>query len=149
MHLKPIQPGENRQDAAYATEACQQLLDLYDSFYPKAGFTPPWVGYFIVHEGAIAGSCGFTGKPENGSVELAYWTFPEYEGRGIATRACGQLLEIAAAADPALTVTAKTAPEHNASTRILLRHGFTFAAVVQDEEIGDAWLWTRAATGNP
>jgi RimJ/RimL family protein N-acetyltransferase len=43
---------------------------------------------------------------------------------------------------PWLTITAKTAPEHNASTKILENNNFTFTEIVQDDEIGDAWLWT-------
>ena len=43
--------------------------------------------------------------------------------------------------DPTLLITAKTAPEHNASTKILEKNGFVFTAIVQDDEIGDAWLW--------
>ena len=35
----------------------------------------------------------------------------------------------------------KTAPESNASTRILHNLGFRFSGIVKDEEIGDAWLW--------
>jgi hypothetical protein len=35
-------------------------------------------------------------------------------------------------------ITAKTAPQENASTKILRKNGFTFSKIVQDEEIGDA-----------
>lgn len=40
-----------------------------------------------------------------------------------------------------ITVIAKTAPEKNASTKILERNGFVFSTIVQDHEIGDAWEW--------
>lgn len=43
--------------------------------------------------------------------------------------------------DPQLLITAKTAPVHNASTKILQKNGFEFSGKVQDDEIGDAWLW--------
>jgi hypothetical protein len=45
-------------------------------------------------------------------------------------------------------ITAKTAPEHNASTKILEKNNFVFTEIVQDEEIGDAWLWTHNKTTN-
>lgn len=32
-----------------------------------------------------AGSCSFAGQPQNGGVEIAYWTFQEFEGQGMAT----------------------------------------------------------------
>lgn len=75
-------------------------------------------------------------------MEIAYWTFAEFEGLGIASHGCRELVSMARRADPGLTITAKTAPEHNASTKILTNNGFAFTGIVQDEEIGDAWLWT-------
>jgi RimJ/RimL family protein N-acetyltransferase len=75
-------------------------------------------------------------------VEIAYWTFNEFEGQGIASFACRELVKISQNADPNVIITAKTAPEHNASTKIVEKNGFVFTEVVQDEEIGDAWLWT-------
>lgn len=39
---------------------------------------------------------------------------------------------------------AKTAPEHHASTKILSNNHFVMTDIVQDEEIGEAWLWTLA-----
>ena len=88
------------------------------------------------------GFCGFTGQPKEGKVEIAYWTFKEYERQGISTFSCKELVLISQQSDPTIIITAKTAPEHNASTKILENNGFTFAEIVQDHEIGDAWLWT-------
>ena len=56
---------------------------------------------------------------------------------------CKELLSIAQQSDPKIITTAKTAPEYNASTKILQKNGFTFTEIVQDHEIGDAWLWTH------
>jgi RimJ/RimL family protein N-acetyltransferase len=76
-------------------------------------------------------------------VEIAYWTFPAFEGQGIASFVCRELVAISQKADPTLVITAKTRPEHNASTKILQKNGFRHAGVVQDHEIGDAWLWEK------
>lgn len=141
MELKVIEPNEDRNNALYTSESCQLLLASYHDFYPKIGFEPPWVGYFVMRDGIGVGSCGFVGAPHDGRVEIAYWTFKEYEGEGVASFACRELLEIAQNADPTVIVTAKTAPENNASTKILTKNGFTYSEVVQDHEIGDAWLW--------
>lgn len=89
----------------------------------------------------MVGTCSFVGAPKAGRVEIAYYTFPPFEGRGIASLACAELVRIAHAADPSLTITAKTAPEHNASTRILQKNGFVHTGSVEDEEIGEAWGW--------
>jgi hypothetical protein len=55
--------------------------------------------------------------------------------------ACKQLIKIAQTADSNVIITAKTAPEQNASTKILARNGFECTRVVQDDDIGDAWEW--------
>ena len=143
MKLTPIKLNEDKTNEAYASDDCQQLLQIYDEFYPKIGFNIPWIAYFIVKQDKIVGSCSFVGKPQDGKVEIAYWTFKEFEGQGIATFACKELLKIAKETDQTVSVIAKTAPEKNASTRILENNNFTFTEIVQDEEIGDAWLWTH------
>ena len=143
MKLKPITRNEDKTNEAYASKDCQQLLQMYNDFYPKIGFNIPWVGYFIVKQEKVVGSCGFVGQPKDGKVEIAYWTFKEYEGQGIASFACKELVSLANRTNPVVTITAKTAPGHNASTRILEKNNFVFTEVVQDEEIGDAWLWTH------
>ncbi|QJD80516.1 GNAT family N-acetyltransferase [Spirosoma rhododendri] len=143
MQLHPIPHHPNRSDALYQSPDVQTLLDVYESYYPTSGFTPPWIGYFIVRDGTVVGSCAFTGQPVDGRVELAYMTFPVYERQGIASFACQALLAIAHETDPSISVIAKTSPEPNASTRILERNGFRYDGIVQDHEIGDAWLWVR------
>ncbi len=141
MKLRAIGLKEDKSEAVFASENCQQLLSIYEDYYPKTGYVLPWVGYFIIREDKIVGSCGFVGQPKDGKVELAYWTFPEFEKQGIASFACKELVSIAIRTDRSLKITAKTAPEHNASTKILEKNNFVFSEIVQDEEIGDAWLW--------
>lgn len=141
MHLTTITLREDRNLPLYASEDCQQLLKMYEEYYPTIGFNLPWVGYFIIRDDQIVGSCGFTGAPKDETVELAYWTFKSCEGQGVASFACRELIRIAREANPNIIITAKTAPEENASTRILRKNNFIFAGIVQDHEIGDAWLW--------
>ena len=137
MNLRPIRLNEDKTNEAYASADCQLLLQMYDDFYPKIGFNIPWVAYFVVRQNQIVGSCSFVGQPQEGKVEIAYWTFKEFE-----------LVTIANQTDPSVRITAKTAPEHNASTKILENNYFVFTEIVQDEEIGDAWLWTHKGTIN-
>ncbi|MBX7062019.1 MAG: GNAT family N-acetyltransferase [Pyrinomonadaceae bacterium] len=143
MELKIIEQDEDKAKDAFDSADCQLLLEMYEGFYPQIGFHPPWVGYFVVRGGRIVGSCGFAGQPQDGRVEVAYWTFKEFEGLGVASFACKELTSIAYRTDPSLTVTAKTAPEKNASTSILEKNGFAVEGIVQDHEIGDAWLWVH------
>lgn len=141
MYLKPITLKEDKTHRIYASADCQQLLNMYDDFYPKIGFNIPWIGYFVMRENQVVGSCSFVGKPKDGKVEIAYWTFKEFEGQGIASFACKELIALAYQTDPNITIIAKTAPEKNASTKILENNNFVFTEIVQDDEIGEAWLW--------
>lgn len=143
MDIRPITLQENKSNKEYSSPDCQYLLRMYDEFYPKIGFNLPWVGYFVVREDKIVGSCGFVGQPRDGKVEIAYWTFKEFEGQGVASFACKELVKITKQTDPSLIITAKTAPEKNASTKILENNNFELTEVVQDDEIGDAWLWMQ------
>ncbi len=100
----------------------------------------------MVRQDKIVGCCSFVGQPQDGKVEVSYWTFKEFEAQGITSFACSELVKIAKQADPNVTITAKTAPEKNASTKILEKNNFVFTEIVQDEEIGDAWLWILKLT---
>ncbi len=141
MELKIIELHPDKSNELYATADCRLLLNTYEEYYKLVGFNLPWVGYFVVRQNIVVGSCGFTGKPKDGTVEIAYWTFKIFEGQGIASFSCRELISIARQTNPAIIITAKTAPEHNASTKILQQNGFQFTCLVQDHEIGDAWLW--------
>jgi [ribosomal protein S5]-alanine N-acetyltransferase len=142
--LKVINLDENRADPLFSSPEGQQLIAAYATFYEEVDFAIPWVGYAIVRDGQLVGSCGFTGQPIENKVEIAYWTFPANEGQGIASHACKSLIDIALKEFPNIIITAKTAPEENASVKILKNNGFFFKGIVQDHEIGDAWLWELA-----
>jgi RimJ/RimL family protein N-acetyltransferase len=142
MELRILQIKENKTDKIFDSNDCQTLLEIYENYYPQIGFNLPWVAYLVIRQNQVVGSCSFTGQPVDGKVEIAYWTFKEFEGQGIASFACKELISISQTTDPKVILTAKTAPEHNASTKILENNGFLFKEIVQDEEIGDAWLWT-------
>jgi ribosomal-protein-alanine N-acetyltransferase len=125
----------------YASDVCQQVISATIDLYKNIGFHKPWVGYLVVDSDVIVGAAGFNGGPENNNVEISYYTFQEYEGKGYATFACKELINKAKFQNPGIGIYAKTAPEENASTRILSKHGFVYQKVVQDHEIGAAWLW--------
>ena len=143
LEFKIIQPNEDKSNELYISENCQELIQMMDEFYPKVGFNIPWVGYFLLLNNQVVGTAGFTGQPVDNTVEISYWTFKEWEGQGIASMACKELIAIAQKTNPSVTITAKTLPEQNASTKILQNNNFKFVEIVQDHEIGDAWLWVR------
>ena len=75
-------------------------------------------------------------------VEIAYMTFPAFEGQGHATAMAAALVEIAESAGAAMAI-AHTLPEENASNRALQRNGFSYAGEVMDPEDGLIWRWER------
>lgn len=108
------------------------------------GAVAPWSGYLAVDAGTatVVGCGGFKGNPAGeGTVEIAYMTFPAFEGRGVATRIAGALVEIARATPAVRSVIAHTLAEPNASTRVLRKCGFEFAGDVVDPEDGPVWRW--------
>jgi len=105
----------------------------------------PWGCYLVRSGGVYVGTCAFKSAPDaEGTVEIAYSTFPAYEGCGIATRMAGELTRIASDAGAPLVI-AHTLPEENASNRALRRNGFTFAGTTDDPEDGPVWRWEKRA----
>ena len=141
MNLKPLLIDEDKSKDIYANEYCQELFKSYPEYYYKTGYNPPWIGYLVFREDTVVGVGGFTGQPIEGRVEIAYGTFKEYEGQGIASFTCQQLVAISKSVDPTVIISAKTAPENNASAKVLKRNGFEFTGIVQDHGIGDAREW--------
>jgi RimJ/RimL family protein N-acetyltransferase len=119
-----------------AADVCAQTVALYRS----RGFNPPWVGYLAVNGLQLVGTCAFTCAPKDGRVEIAYFTFPEFEGRGIATLMAKKLIEIAQTNDQ-LVVFAQTLPVVNASNSILKKLGFEFVGEKTHPEEGIVWEW--------
>ncbi|HET9639811.1 MAG TPA: GNAT family N-acetyltransferase [Allosphingosinicella sp.] len=103
----------------------------------------PW-GSYLAHDGDTpVGLCAFKAAPDAaGAVEIAYMTFPAFEGRGHAVAMAAALTDMAFAAGAPLVV-AHTLPEENASSRALRRNGFTFAGDRVDPEDGPVWRWER------
>jgi RimJ/RimL family protein N-acetyltransferase len=107
-----------------------------------------WGGYLVVDERRrVIGTCGFKGAPEDEIVEIAYFTFPPFEGRGFATAMATALIQVAGTSRQVARVRAHTLAEENASSRLLRRLRFDFEGVVEDPEDGPVWRWGRAILG--
>ena len=92
----------------------------------------------------VVGTCSFKGAPNTlGEVEIAYYTFPPFEGKGYASEMAERLVEIAFEASEVVAVCAHTLAEENASTRILKKLGFAFDRQVSDPDDGEVWKWVR------
>ncbi|MCZ2156092.1 MAG: GNAT family N-acetyltransferase [Bryobacterales bacterium] len=116
---------------------CRATADLYR----RVGFIPPWVGYVAVAEDRPVGGGAFVGAPQEGVVEIAYFTLENEQGHGYASRTAASLVEIARSHLPGIGLKAFTLKEENASTRILRRLGFSKIGTAQDADAGEVWEW--------
>jgi [ribosomal protein S5]-alanine N-acetyltransferase len=125
-------------------EPAQQVCKSTARLYQRAGFAPPWIGYLAVQNRNVVGACAFKSPAINNLVEIAYYTFADYEGCGVATAMANALVKIAQDAAPAVAVVAQTEPHANASNSILQNLGFRFAGTVHHPEDGAVWEWRLA-----
>ena len=124
------------------------LLDVVAQtikFMTTVGGDPRWFGYLAIDCGTkqIIGTCAFKGAPtKEKTVEIAYFTFPEFEGKGYATAMASMLVQAARSNPEVESVIAHTLPETNASTTILQKGGMKFVGEVIDPEDGRVWRWS-------
>ena len=114
------------------------------ALYQSVGFKEPWLGYLALADSTPVGTCGFKSAPVDRRVEIAYFTFPGFEGKGLATAMAAELVAIARRHEPLVVVAAQTLPERNASTRVLEKLGFRLVGGIDHPEDGEAWEWQLA-----
>lgn len=130
-------------DNSPIAEMVRSILGMTLKMYDQIGFVEPSGGHLASKDSRLVGTCGFKGQPKNGSVEIAYFTFPDYEGKGIATAMAQSLVDIATSADSNVLVTAQTLIDRDASHRILEKLGFTPGEIIQHPEDGPVLQWRR------
>jgi RimJ/RimL family protein N-acetyltransferase len=110
-------------------EACAQRLERVLRRY---GADPRHFGpYAIRVEGRFAGLVGADVLDgSDGAYDLWYILLRSEWGRGIATRAVGELLRLMSASGRARTATATVVTSNPASWKLLERHGFTRQGLV-------------------
>jgi len=90
----------------------------------------------------LVGLGGFKSVPDSQrTVEIGYSVAPSYQGKGFATSAARQLIEIALASKLVSCVCAHTLAERNASTRVLEKCGMAKVSEIIDPEDGKLWRW--------
>jgi RimJ/RimL family protein N-acetyltransferase len=124
--------------------AAAAVLPATAAMYAATGFLPPWIGYVALEGERAVGTCAFKAAPAGGRVEIAYFTFPGCESRGVATAMARRLIALAREAQPGIVVAAQTLPARNASNAILAKLGFTHAGTATDDEAGEVWEWRLA-----
>lgn len=127
----------------------QGVLDATAEHYGRIGFNVPWISYLAVDGQTPVGVCSFKSTPVDGRVEIAYFTFPSYEGRGVATAMAEALVDIGLAAADVEIVAAQTLPERNASHRVLDKLKFVCIGELEHEEDGTVLEWQLRKSGAP
>jgi len=142
ISLVPIdRDGTPRAYGGALPEVTAAVFRQTAALYEKVGFEEPWICYLALANSTPVGTCGFTSPPRAGRVEIAYGSFPGFEGRGFATAMAGQLVGMARREGSSVVVTAQTLPARNASHRVLEKLGFRHVATLDHPEDGTVWEW--------
>ncbi len=123
------------------TDMAREVAHATVGLYETAGFDEPWIGYFTVRGTTLVGTCAFKSPPSDGRVEIAYCTFPKFEGQGVATTMARKMVKLAVSRAPELVVAAQTLPEPNASHHILQKLGFRHVSTLDHPDDGEVWEW--------
>ena len=137
--------GELARPVPSTPQIAVEVVEATTQLYRTVGYEVPWIGYLAIENGTCVGTCGFKSAPVNNRVEIAYFTFPGHESRGVATRMAAELIGLALDQMPALTVAAQTLPEENASTSVLKKLRFRLVATVEHPEDGLVWEWHQSS----
>ncbi|MFN8439228.1 MAG: GNAT family N-acetyltransferase [Caldilineaceae bacterium] len=108
----------------------------------------PWLPYLFVYrpDQALVGLGGFKSIPDaKRTVEIGYSVAPRYQGKGFATSAAQQLIQIAFESKLVDCVCAHTLAEPNASTKVLEKCGMTKVSETVDPDVGTVWRWEIVA----
>ncbi|MEA5142460.1 MAG: GNAT family N-acetyltransferase [Oscillibacter sp.] len=90
----------------------------------------------------FVGDLCFKGLNENGTVEIGYGIYPEYEGRGLATEAVIAVTQWASEQPGVLHIEAETDPHNIASQKVLQKAGFLPSGVIGEE--GPRFEWKNS-----
>ncbi len=120
---------------------CAETLEMTVNYFGTIGYDPPWIGYYASDGSQLVGSAAFKGKPKNDTVEIAYGVFDPFRNKGYGATICRLLVEKALREKPNVRITARTLPQGNHSTRLLLKNNFQWAGTVNDPDDGVVWEW--------
>jgi ribosomal-protein-alanine N-acetyltransferase len=153
-HLRALLEGADVFERQFGIRVADGVRDFLTGPEVSADFlarlngsaaTDSWKdGFAVVHvvDNIIIGLCSFTGPPSvDETVEIAYGIAPGYGSRGYASEAARALIAYAFGSGRVRTIGAHTLPEHNASTSVLLKCGFTLIGEVTNDEDGVVWRW--------
>ena len=153
-HVRALVDGSDAYERRFGLRVADGVRDFLAGAEVSAAFlerlrvateSDPWKdGFGVVHlaDNLLIGLCSFGGPPSRqGTVEISYGIAPSYRGRGFATEATQLIVARAFDDERVRTVQAHTLPEHNASTKVLEKCGFTWQGELMHPEDGLIWRW--------
>lgn len=100
--------------------------------------------WMIVIDNEVVGMCGHKQEPDsNGTVEIGYGVASSRRGRGYATRAVAELINIGSRDMLVHRLMAETAVANIASQLVLERNAFVRTGTRSDPEDGELIVWHR------
>jgi len=138
--------GRPERDVPDLPEAASHILQAMRRHYAKFGYEPPWIGYLALEGRQCRGFGVFRGGPDKQQVEMAWYTFPEFRGRGVATALVRQLIRLARGQDSRLTLLVQTPAASTAASDVLEKFGFTLIGEQPDPDEGRIWEWSLDPT---
>jgi RimJ/RimL family protein N-acetyltransferase len=128
LEARPSATTSQRWHPEYPLSDTFHTLGMLFAGYEASGqiltSEPDWWIHQLVVDDQVVGDIGFHGPPAGGSVEIGYAVVPARRGRGLATRACALIVEVAWGAG-AVEVIADAEPDNPGSRKVLLNNGFT------------------------
>jgi ribosomal-protein-alanine N-acetyltransferase len=100
---------------------CEKWVEVTHRNYATRGYG--MIALVERHSGAVVGFCGLVHPGGQAEAEIKYALHRDWWGKGLATEAATALLAYGAARFGLASVIATTAPENEASHRVLLKAG--------------------------
>lgn len=127
-------------------ELITEVVGSNEVHHDAVGAQARWGGYLAVDVATnfVVGTCAYKGAPDgDATVEIAYFTFPNFERRGFATAMARELELQVRESEEVERIVAHTLPEESPATRVLRRLEYSQAGDITDPEDGPIWRWER------
>ena len=140
LHLDGMQVAIGALPPRFILEAAVRALH---EGKPSVWFSP----YAFIDNGPnqVVGCGGFKGFPVDGRVEIGYGIAEELRGKGLATSAVRELLQVAFSYPAVMEVYAEAATDNLSSRRVIEKAGFRRLGrrATDADGIVDQWLMSK------
>jgi RimJ/RimL family protein N-acetyltransferase len=144
QHFASLKSGDFGPDLILAPGgvAPPEVIDMLAGLTVRNEALMSPAGWLVVEAGEVVGLLTITKVPAPGDIEIGYGFAAERWGRGLASRAVGELLAWARERADLRRVLAETSVENLASQRVLEVNGFARIGERVDEEDGPVICWS-------